>query len=78
MKVVVTFFCCDNGHLNAYDPIKNTQQLINKIIEEFEEIGNDWLCDMYELDDIKKSNGNELLNICENISVGGRLEVITI
>ena len=79
MKIVVTFFSWDNGHLDAINPLTSKDKLIKKIEDECEDIGDGWLED-YEvsLDDLRNSDGEKLIELCEKISSGGHLNVVDI
>lgn len=79
MKVVVTFFCEDDGHLDAINPLTNKDKLIKKLERECENDGGDWL-DGNELclDDFKKAEGDDLLKLCEQLAGRGYFNVVEI
>jgi len=81
MKVVVTFFTCDDGHLGCYNPITQREELLSKIKEEAFEKGFDWLRDadvihsFHQLDSLTE---DKLLELCENLVERGHLNVVEI
>ena len=80
-KMIVTFFPCDDGHLDVIDISKSEGRvkLIKKFEEECSESGTDWLEDEeLSLDDIRTSEYDELMSICESISRRGFLNVVEV
>jgi len=79
MKIIVTFFSWDNGHLDAINPLTSKDKLIKKIEDECKDIGDDWLEDYdVSLDDLRNSEGENLIELCEKISRRGHLNVVDV
>ena len=77
MKIVVTLFICDNGHLDAFDPITSRNKLISKIKEECSEIGYYWLLENnVTIGNLETANDCEFIILCEKLISRGHLNVI--
>lgn len=79
MKIVVTSFSWDDGHLDAVNPLTSKDKLIKKLEDECNDNGEDWMTD-YEvsLDDIREAEGEELIKLLEVISRRGHLNVVEV
>lgn len=79
MKIVVTFFPCDNGHLDAINPLTSKDKLIEKIEAECRDSGEDWLTDHdVSLEDFRQAEGEGLLELCEAIAGRGYFNVVDV
>jgi hypothetical protein len=76
IKIIVTFFTCDDGHFEIFNPTLDAEKLKQKIKEEVAEIGGDFLLDNdSSLKELEEANISELIEICHKISHRGFLQV---
>ena len=76
IKIIVTFFSCDDGHFAIFNPALDAEKLKQKIKEEVAEIGGDFLLDNdSSLKELEEANISELIEICHKISERGFLQV---